>query len=378
VVAVSVRSGLIGLSFVCLFFAVANPRFLSSENLSALAGQIAPLILVAAAVVVILVGGEIDLSVGEVAGMGATVAGVLAFRESWPSPLAVAAGVAVGAGIGAFQGAIVTRLRVPSFVVTLAGLLIWQGTALAVLGPQGTVDIPPDSWMARLAGARLGTGPALVLVGFFVALAALDQAQARRRLCRAELAPEPWAPAAARLGFVAAALVGAVMAVGRGRGVPASLVLAGGVVTALHLVLSRTRFGRHLVAAGGDAVAARRAGVPVAQVRLAAFVLASSLAAAGGILFASRVLSVNQNTGSGDLLLTALAAAVIGGASLFGGRGTAASAVVGVLVLGTLANGMDLLNLPSAARFTLNGTVLLGAATLDAISRRLAQTGSGL
>jgi D-xylose transport system permease protein len=363
--------GLLGLAGVWVFFALANDRFLSAENLSALAGQVAPLILVAAGVVVVLLVGEIDLSVGEVAGVGATVAAVLAFREGWPSPVAVLAGVAVGATIGLLQGLVVARLGVPSFVVTLAGLLVWQGTTLALLGPRGNVNIPPDDWMARLAGARVGTGTVLVLFLVAAGLAVVDGARGRRRRSEAGLDPEPWSPTLLRLGV--AAMVGAagVAAAGGRRGVPLSLVVALVVAGGLHALLTRTRFGRHLSAVGGDRRAAQRAGVPVTRVRVSAFVLGSSLAALGGVLAASRLLAVNQTTGSGDLLLTALAAAVIGGASLFGGRGTAGSAVLGVLVLGSLANGMDLLDLPSAARFTLNGTVLLAAATVDALSRSM-------
>ena len=367
----SVPPGLVGLAGVWVFFALANNRFLSAETLSALAGQVAPLILVTAGVVVVLLVGEIDLSVGEVAGVGATVAAVLAFRHDWPSPAAVVAGVAVGAGIGLVQGLIVTRLGVPSFVVTLAGLLLWQGTTLALLGARGNVNIPPDDWMARLAGARIGTGIAVALLLVAAGLAVLEQARARHRRRAAGLEPESWNLGLLRLG--AAVVVGAtglVLAGGK-RGIPVSLVLALVVAGGLQAVLSRTRFGRHLSAAGGDQRAAQRAGVPVTRVRVSAFVLGSSLAAFGGVLAASRLLAVNQTTGSGDLLLTALAAAVIGGASLFGGRGTAGSAVLGVLVLGSLANGMDLLDLPSAARFTLNGTVLLAAATADALSRSL-------
>jgi D-xylose transport system permease protein len=363
--------GLLGLAGVWVFFALANNRFLSAENLSALAGQVAPLILVAAGVVVVLLVGEIDLSVGEVAGVGATVAGVLAFRAGWPSPVAVMAGVAVGAGIGLLQGLVVARLGVPSFVVTLAGLLVWQGTTLALLGPRGNVNIPPDDWMARLAGARLGTGMVLVLLLAAAGLAVLEGARGRRHRAAAGLDPGPWGPTLLRLG--AAVVVGGagVAAAGGRRGVPVSLVVALVIAGGLHAVLTRTRFGRHLSAVGGDRRAAQRAGVPVTRVRISAFVLGSSLAAFGGVLAASRLLAVNQTTGSGDLLLTALAAAVIGGASLFGGRGTAGSAVLGVLVLGSLANGMDLIDLPSAARFTLNGTVLLAAATVDALSRSL-------
>jgi D-xylose transport system permease protein len=356
---------------VWVFFALANHRFLSAENLSALAGQIAPLILVAAGVVVVLLVGEIDLSVGEVAGVGATVAAVLAFRHGWPSPVAVLAGVAVGAGIGLLQGLIVTRFGVPSFVVTLAGLLVWQGTTLALLGPRGNVNIPPDDWMARLAGARVGTGIAVALLLVVAGLVLLEQARVRHRRQGAGLDAGPWSPGL--LGLAAAVVVGAagLTVTGGRRGIPVSLVVSLVLAGGLHAVLSRTRFGRHLSAAGGDRRAAQRAGVPVTRVRVCAFVLGSSLAAFGGVLAASRLLAVNQTTGSGDLLLTALAAAVIGGASLFGGRGTAGSAVLGVLVLGSLANGMDLLDLPSAARFTLNGTVLLAAATADALSRSL-------
>ncbi|HET9771588.1 MAG TPA: sugar ABC transporter permease, partial [Acidimicrobiia bacterium] len=183
--------------------------------------------------------------------------------------------------------------------------------------------------------------------------------------------PGPWGPGL--VGPAAVVVLGAagVAVAGRQRGIPVSLVVALVLAAGLHAVLSHTRFGRHLSATGGDRRAAQRAGVPVTRVRVSAFVLGSSLAALGGVLAASRLLAVNQTTGSGDLLLTALAAAVIGGASLFGGRGTAGSAVLGVLVLGALANGMDLLDLPSAARYTLNGTVLLAAATADAVSRSL-------
>lgn len=366
-----VPPGLLGLAGVWVSFALANHRFLSGENLSALAGQVAPLILVAAGVVVVLLAGEIDLSVGEVAGVGATAAAVLAFRHGWPSPVAVAAGVAAGAGIGLLQGLIVTRLGVPSFVVTLAGLLVWQGTALALLGPRGNVDIPPDDWMARLAGARLGTGTAVALLLVAAGLALAEQARDRHRRHAAGLDAGSWPPGL--LGLGAAVVVGAAgLAVAGGRrGIPVSLVVSLVVAGGLHAVLGRTRFGRHLSATGGDRRAAQRAGVPVPRVRVCAFVLGSSLAAFGGVLAASRLLAVNQTTGSGDLLLTALAAAVIGGASLFGGRGTAGSAVLGVLVLGSLANGMDLLELPAAARFTLNGTVLLAAATADTLSRSL-------
>jgi D-xylose transport system permease protein len=366
-----VPPGLLGLAGVWVFFALANDRFLSAENLSALAGQVAPLILVAAGVVVVLVVGEIDLSVGEVAGVGATVAAVLAFRQDWPSPLAVVAGVAVGAGIGLLQGLVVTRLGVPSFVVTLAGLLVWQGTTLALLGPRGNVNIPPDDWMARLAGARLGTGMVLALLLAAAGVALLEGVRRRQRRSEAGLDPGPWAPTLLRLAVMVVLGTAGVAAAGGRRGVPVSLVLSLVVAGGLHALLTRTRFGRHLSAVGGDRRAAQRAGVPVTRVRISAFVLGSSLAAFGGVLAASRLLAVNQTTGSGDLLLTALAAAVIGGASLFGGRGTAGSAVLGVLVLGSLANGMDLLDLPSAARFTLNGTVLLAAATVDAISRSL-------
>jgi D-xylose transport system permease protein len=260
---------------------------------------------------------------------------------------------------------------VPSFVVTLAGLLVWQGTTLAMLGARGNVNIPPDDWMARLTGARLGTGTVVLLLLVAAGLGVVELARARHRRVAAGLEPDPWSPSLLRLA--AAVVVGAagVAAAGGRRGLPVSLVLALVLAGGLHALLTRTRFGRHVSAVGGDRRAAARAGVPVTRVRVSAFVLGSSLASFGGILAASRLLAVNQTTGSGDLLLTALAAAVIGGASLFGGRGTAGSAVLGVLVLGSLANGMDLLDVPSAARFTLNGTVLLAAATVDALSRSL-------
>jgi D-xylose transport system permease protein len=281
----------------------------------------------------------------------------------------IAAAIAVGIALGAFQGLWITKLRVPSFVVTPAGLLAWQGALLYVLGGTGTINITNEGIIdltATFFGPVISWALALGALGIYLLSVLLTRA--RRQAAGVPLAS----------GFVVAfrfialsiVVVGATAMFGRDRGLPLAAVILVGFVIFFDQLTRRTRWGRHLYAVGGNAEAARRAGISVDGIRLAVFTICSAMAAVGGVLAASRLLAVNQSSGGSDLLLNSIAAAVIGGTSLFGGRGSAWSALLGALVIGSISNGMDLLNVQSPVKFMVTGAVLLAAVTIDAVSRR--------
>jgi len=357
------------LILIAIVFQSLNPNFLTPRNLTNLVLQIAAMGTISVGVVLVLLLGEIDLSVGAVSGLCAAVMAVLNVKAGLPGALAVGVGVLAGAGIGFLQGVWITRFRVPSFVVTLAGLLGWQGLLLWVLGDTGTVNLT-DPAITNLAGIFLG--PRL---GWFVGLAAVavflaSLSRARRRRVAAGLGVGTTGALVARIVLVGGGILLAIAVLDAGRGVPLAMLILLGFVVAFDWVTTRTGWGRHVFAVGGNAEAARRAGVAVDRVRVLVFTLSATLAACGGILAASRLLAVNQSSGSGDVVLNAIAAAVIGGTSLFGGRGTIWSALLGALVIGSISNGMDLLALASSVKFMITGGVLLAAVTIDAVSRR--------
>lgn len=359
---------LLGLILIGGIFASQNENFLSARNLTNLVLQIASMGTISVGVVLVLLLGEVDLSVGAVSGLSAAAMAVLNVHHEKSAPLALLAAVATGALIGLFQGLWITRFRVPSFVVTLAGLLAWQGALLWVLGSTGTVNVY-DPVISALAGTFLPPwlGWSVAALGAFAAVA--GQVLTLRRRTKAGLEAASKGALFARSALVIA-LVGAASAVLHAdRGVPLALLLLVGFVLGFDLLLRRTRFGRHVLAVGGNAEAARRAGIRVDAVRVAVFGLSGALAACGGVLATSRLLAVNQSSGGGDVLLNAIAAAVIGGTSLFGGRGTVWSALTGALVIGSISNGMDLLALPSSVKFMVTGAALLLAVTIDALAR---------
>jgi D-xylose transport system permease protein len=365
---------LVGLFAIWAAFAAANDRFLSAVNLTNLVLQIAASGTISVGLVLVLLLGEIDLSAGVLSGLAAAVTAVLNVKAGWSGPASVAAGLAVGALVGAFHGLWVARLRVPSFVVTLAGLLGWQGALLLTLGDSGTVNLG-DAFIVSLAGTFFDPPLALAFGAAAVLAYAASIFVGRRRRQAAGLPLGPLGPELGRLAATSVAIVVAVTAFALDRGLPLAALFFLGLLVAVEALLRKTRFGRHIFAVGGNAEAARRAGIRVRTVRVAAFALAGALAATGGILAASRLLAVNQSSGGGDVLLNAVAAAVIGGTSLFGGRGSAWSALLGALVIGSISNGMDLLALPSSVKFVVTGAVLLIAASVDALSRR--DTGRG-
>jgi D-xylose transport system permease protein len=291
---------------------------------------------------------------------------VLNVKHGWGPVPAILAGLLTGALIGALNGFFVTRFNIPSFVVTLAGLLAWQGALLQVLGSTGTVNLT-DPTITGLANTFYSTTVGWVLAVVVIAVYGASGFLERLRRTRAGLAPPSLRNFVIRWVVVAAGTIATVSVLNSDRGIPlAGLILIG--LCALFVFLTeRTVFGRHVYAVGGNDEAARRSGIRVTRVRMLVFILASTLAAAGGILLASRLLAVNQSSGGSDLLLLAIAGPVIAGTSLFGGRGSIWGALLGALVIGSIANGMDLLSLSSAVRFMITGGVLLVAVVIDAV-----------
>ncbi|WP_437927721.1 hypothetical protein WMF37_00380 [Sorangium sp. So ce291] len=359
---------LLGLILIWGIFASQNENFLSARNLTNLVLQIAAMGTISVGIVLVLLLGEIDLSVGAVSGMSAAVMAILNVQHQVSPALSLLAGVATGSLIGFAQGFWFTRFRVPSFVVTLAGLLAWQGALLWVLGTTGTVNVY-DPLISGLAGTFLSPALGWALGALCVGMAVFGQGVTQRRRVKAGLPPASRGAMAARVAGVLVLVPAVVGLLNADRGVPLALLLLLGFVIGFDLLLRRTRFGRYIFAVGGNAEAARRAGIRVDAIRVAVFTLCGALAASGGILATSRLLAVNQSSGGGDVLLNAIAAAVIGGTSLFGGRGTVWSALTGALLIGSISNGMDLLALPSSVKFMVTGAALLAAVTIDAIAR---------
>jgi D-xylose transport system permease protein len=362
----------LALAVIWLVFYIQEPRFMSSVNLSNLVLQMTAVGLVSIGIVHVLLLGEIDLSVGAVSGLAAAIMAVLNVKHGWSPYLAIAAAVATGTAIGLFQGTVFTRFVVPSFVVTLAGLLAWPGAQLEVLGETGTVNINDPKILGltnTFYGDTVGWIMALIAIGAYAALAL----RGRQSRVSEGLSAPPFGLVVLRIGLVAVATVIAVWVLNDDRGVPlAALILVGFCLFFFYLT-TRTTFGRHIFAVGGNAEAARRAGIHVTRVRVIVFMIASSMAAIGGIMAASRLLAVNQSSGAGDFLLLAIAGPVIAGTSLFGGRGSVWHALLGALVITSIANGMDLLALASSVKFMVTGAVLLAAVVIDAIARQQRQ-----
>jgi D-xylose transport system permease protein len=363
---------LVGIAVIWTIFQLANDRFLSAVNLTNLTLQIAAVATVSIGVVLVLLLGEIDLSVGAVSGLAASVMAVLSVKEGLSPELAIVAGLLVGTLIGLFNGMVVTVFGIPSFVVTLAGLLGWQGAQLAVLGDTGSINLPPST-ITDLTGTFFDPGIGWLFGFAAIGLYALSLFIRRRGRVAAGLEVEPITVLGVKVVLVAAAIVAAIAILNEDRGVPLAALIVVVLMAAFSFLTERTRYGRHIFAVGGNTEAARRAGIRINAIKVSVFALASTLAAAGGILAASRLLSVNQQSGSGDFLLLAIAGPVIAGTSLFGGRGYVWSALLGAIVIGSISNGMDLLGLDSDVKFMITGGVLLLAVTLDAVTRRQRQ-----
>ena len=367
----------IGLVLICIGFYSAEPRFLSSRSIVSITQFAAPIGIIALGIVLVLLLGEIDLSVGSVSGFSAAVMAVMLVNKGQSMLVAILAAILVGVAIGVFYALLYTRLGVPSFVFSLAGLLAFQGALLYVLGTQGTINLPSDSFLVQFTRFEfLSPLASYVLVVAIVVLYVGSQLWTIRQRTAAELSA-PWLPLVLVKG--AALLVGLGFLsyyVNIDRGWSYLWLFFALMVVVMDLALRRSRWGRHVFAVGGNEEAARRSGIKVNRVYLSVFVLCSSLAAVGGLLAAGLQTSVSQASGTTDTNLTAIAAAVIGGTSLFGGRGSAYSAMLGIIVLQAIQTGLNLVGVDSSVRFMVTGAVLLLAVTIDSVSRR-ARTSSG-
>ena len=361
-----------GLVIIAIVFQSQNENFLTAGNFVNLIVQAAAITTIAMGIVFVLLLGEIDLSVGFVSGVAGVIVALLTFPDGHnvfaAGPTLVIA-LAAGAGIGLLQGTIITKVGVPSFVVTLAGLLGWNGAVLLLIGDRGTVIIQ-NAFFVGFANDFLPKATAWILVIAAVALYAGALLWERIQRKRAGLATEPDVLLGLRVLGLALAAGVVVYVANQDRGIPYVFLLLTVVYIFWTWVLARSRFGRHVYAVGGSAEAARRAGINTDRVRVACFAICSMMAALGGIVLASRLRSVDTGAGGGTILLYSIAAAVIGGTSLFGGRGHIKSAVLGALVIASIDNGLGLLGLSAGTKFVVTALVLLAAVTVDSLSRR--------
>lgn len=362
---------IVGLIVIWSVFQVLNPVFLSSRNLVDLTMQCAASGTIALGIVLVLLLGEIDLSVGSVSGLAAAVLAVGFVELQWNLVVALLAAVAVGCLIGMLYGYLYTRFGVPSFIITLAGLLGFLGLQLWVLGDTGSISLPFDSWIVQF-GQQMFLPAWVSYLGVLLAVAAYAWTLTRKaqRRTAANLVSQSYREIVVRSVILLVFLLAAAWYLNLTRGVGVMFLFFLALVVIMNFALTRTRWGRAVYAVGGSVEAARRAGIRVNRIYLSVFALCSSLAAIGGILAAARLANANQSSGGGDTNLNAIAAAVIGGASLFGGRGSAFSAVLGIIVIQSISSGLTLLNLDSSVAFMITGIVLVLAVIVDSISRR--------
>ena len=372
----------LGVIAIAAIFQSQNPLFLSPGNLVNLLVQGSVFMLIGMGEVFVLLLGEIDLSLGFVAGIGGTVVTLLVQQGlAWPWWAAIPVGLAATAAIGFVQGSLITRMRLPSFVVTLAGLLGFQGVMIQLLGAGGTIPIPDETinnltngTLSPLAG-WIVTGAAVLIYAVFTIL------KDRKRRASGLVAPPVGLTAIKILAAAAAGIVLVLICnVNRGvprfplNGMPWVVPLVFAVLVVWSLLLGRTKFGRYVYAIGGNAEAARRAGINLAAIRTLAFSLAAMTAGLGGIIYASRLRSISTSFDGGTLVLYVVATAVIGGTSLFGGRGHPIHAVLGGVVIAAIVNGMALLGLPAAIQLMATALVLLASITIDVVVRRRGET----
>jgi D-xylose transport system permease protein len=373
-----VRSGdlgslpvIVGLIIICTVFQSLNPVFLAPNNLVNLLFDCSTVGVIALGVVCILMVGEIDLSVGSVSGFASALLGVMWVNNGWPVAVAIITALALGALIGALYSFVFNRFGMPSFVSTLAGLLAWLGLQLYLLGSTGSINLPYGSPLVNFG--QMLVMPDVVSYGLAaiagIVVFATDYRTAMRRR-QAGLSASSLGRSVFKAAVVIVVLEFIVYYLNQGRGIPWMFGLFVGLCVVMNYALTRTKWGRSMTAVGGNREAARRAGINVRRIYLSAFMLCSTLAAAGGIMAAARLASSSQQAGTGDVNLNAIAAAVIGGTSLFGGRGSAYSALLGIIVIQSIASGLTLLDLSSSLRYMITGAVLAIAVIVDSLARR--------
>ncbi|WP_280714448.1 sugar ABC transporter permease [Kitasatospora sp. MAP5-34] len=352
-------------------FGSLNSTFLSAQNLSNLSQQIVGTGMIAIGVVFVLLLGEIDLSVGSVSGLCAAIFAVMNVTHGVNQWVALLAALVGGAIVGLIQGLFFAKVGVPAFVVTLAGNLAWNGLMLQILGANGTVNLSGHDIVSRLYTTIYGQVTAaygLALAGVVLFLAAALQEANRRR--RAGVPYRPLSDIVLRTAVLAVIAFLAAYTLNQYKGLPLALLIFLIFIVVLDFVLRRTSYGRQIFALGGNIEGARRAGINISWIRISVFMIASTMAAVGGLFLAAQIQSASQTSGGGNLLMNCIAAAVIGGTSLFGGRGKTWSALLGALVIGSIQSGMNIEGLSNAIQFMVTGAVLLAAVVIDSLSRR--------
>lgn len=362
---------IVGLIVIWTVFTILNPLFVTPNNLVNLLFDCSTVGVIALGIVCVLMLGEIDLSVGSMSGVGSALIGVLWVNQGVPLPLAILAALSTGAVIGSVYALLRTQLGMPSFVSTLAGLLALLGLQLYMLGSTGSINLPYGSWMVNFGQLLMMPAWASHAVALLPGLAILVMGiRNRRQRQAANLSVGSVGGLVFKALFTTIAFEAAVFYLNLGRGVPWMFGLFALLVVVMNYVFTRTQWGRSVKAVGGNAEAARRAGINVTFTYLTSFALCSLLAALGGVLSSARLASASQQAGTGDVNLNAIAAAVIGGTSLFGGRGSAWSALLGIIVIQSISNGLTLLNMSSSLRYMITGCVLAIAVIVDSLARQ--------
>ncbi|MFB7493621.1 sugar ABC transporter permease [Streptomyces sp. NPDC056161] len=365
----------LGLIIICIVFQSLNSNFLSAQNLSDITVTMVGTGMISVGIVFVLLLGEIDLSVGSVSGAASALAAVLAVNQGWPEWLAVVIAIVAGVAIGALHGFFFAVLGAPAFAVTLAGLLFWLGFMLKVLGENGTINLDGDGLIGKLttyffSDVAAAYGLALVVVVVFFVTSFLGN----RRREAAGIPSRPLSDTLVRTILLAVVSFAAAYMYNQYKGLPLATVIFVAFLVGTDFVLRRTAYGRKVFALGGSVEASRRAGINVTAVRISVFAISGGFAAVGGLFLASKIASANQSAGTGDLLMNSIAAAVIGGTSLFGGRGRTWNALLGVLVIVSIQYGLQLESIAEPVKYMITAAVLLITVVVDSITRKTQKT----
>ncbi|AYN38850.1 sugar ABC transporter permease [Streptomyces dangxiongensis] len=365
----------VGLAIICVIFQVLNSNFLSAQNINDITITMVGTGMISVGIVFVLLLGEIDLSVGSVSGAASALAAVLAVNQGWPEWAAVLLAIVSGAAIGALHGFFFAVLGAPAFAVTLAGLLFWLGFMLKVLGADGTINLDSDGLVGKLttyyfSDVAAAYGLAVVVVAVFF----LTSFLANRRRETVGVPSRPLSDTVVRTVLLAVISFAAAYMYNQYKGLPLATVIFLVFLIGSDFVLRRTTYGRKIFALGGSVEASRRAGINVTAVRISVFAISGGFAAIGGLFLASKIASANQSAGTGDLLMNAIAAAVIGGTSLFGGRGRTWNALLGVLVIVSIQYGLQLESIAEPVKYMITAAVLLTTVVIDSITRKTQKT----
>ncbi|HEY9440644.1 MAG TPA: sugar ABC transporter permease [Streptomyces sp.] len=365
----------IGLLLICVVFQTMNSEFLSAKNISDIAVTMVATGMIAVGMIFVLLLGEIDLSVGSVSGVAAAVVAVLSVTHGMNEWLALLAAVVSSALIGAIHGFFFAKIGAPAFAVTLAGLLFWVGFMLYLLGSTGTINLDSDGVIGDMTNYFFtDIAAAYGLAAFGVAAYFLSAFLDARRRTAAGIPARPLADIVLRTAVLAVFSFAAAATFNQYRGLPLALVLFLAVLVSMDFMLRRTAYGRKIFALGGSVEASRRAGINVEMVRMTVFSLAGMFAGIGGLFWASKIAAANQSSGAGDLLMNVIAAAVIGGTSLFGGRGSVWNALLGVMVIVSIQYGLSLEGIETPVQYMVTGGVLLATVVIDSVTRKTQKT----